>query len=226
MKQLFGVGALSIAPCNRGFVFAETHKNLQNGEVKNLIAFNQHNFDSGDTTAITKTAYLNNIFKNHSDFLKEEISDYISIITAFTPNLGTIILKPSGIATVFDYNCNYKFKSNLKYKGYAPSDAVVHGESLWCAYPDSNTIIKYNANSLRQEFKISSGVEEELTEPYSLFALDDGIVVTSQSCGNVKKVMYDDYKIETLYEFDEPVKKYIKVDSNEVILTKSGIYKL
>ena len=226
MKQIFGVGALTIAPCNRGFVFAETHKNLQNGEVKNLIAFNQHSFDNGNTTAITKTAYLNNIFKNHSDFLKEEISDYISIIAVFTPSLGTIILKPNGIATVYDYNCNYKFKSNLKYKGYAPSDAVVHGESLWCAYPDSNTIIKYNANSLRQEFKISSGVETELTEPFSLFALDDGIVVTSQSRGILQKVMYDDYRIETLYELDEPVQKYIKIDSNEIILTKSGIYKL
>jgi len=226
VKQIFGVGALSIAPCNRGFVFAETHKNLQNGEVKNLIAFNQHNFDTGNTNAITKTAYLNNIFANHSDFLREQIGDYINITVVFTPNLGTIILKPNGIATVFDYNCNFKFKSNLKYKGYAPSDAVVYNESLWCAYPDSNTIIKYNANSLRQEFKISSGVEAELPEPFSLFPLDDGIVVTSQSSGTLQKVMYDDYKIETMYEFDEPVKKYIKVDSNEVILTRSGIYKL
>lgn len=217
---------MNIAPSNRGFVFAETHKNLQNGEVKNLIAFNEHSFDTNKTTAITKTAYLNNIFANHSDFLREQIGDYINITTAFTPNLGCIILNPNGIATVFDYNCNFKFKSNLKYKGYAPSDAVVKGESLWCAYPDSNTIIKYNANSLRQEFKISSGVEEELTEPFSLFPLEDGIVVTSQSTGLVQKVLYDEYKIETMFEAKEPVQKYIKVDSNEVILTKSGIYKL
>lgn len=226
MKQIFGAGALTLTPCNRGFVFAEAHKNLQNGEVKNIITFNQHSFDTGVTNAITKTAYLNSIFLNHSDFLKEEIDDYINTIAVFTSSFGTIIVKPNGMAIAYDYNCNFKWRGSLKYKGYAPTDAVIYGDSLWCAYPDSNTIIRYNAYSMRQEFKIGSGVGEELNEPYALFPLEDGIVISSQNKGLIQKFMYDDYKLETLYELDEPAQKYIKVDSNEVILTKSGIYRL
>ena len=68
MKQIFGSGVLSIAPCNRGFVFAEVHKTVQDNAEKNIIAFHQHNFDTGVTNPITKNAYLNSIYLNHSDF--------------------------------------------------------------------------------------------------------------------------------------------------------------
>lgn len=226
MKQIFGSGVLSIAPCNRGFVFAEVHKTVQDNAEKNIIAFHQHNFDTGVTNPITKNAYLNSIYLNHSDFLKEEISDYINTITIFTPNFGMILLKVNGIALVYDYNCKFKWRGNLKYKGYAPADAVICGESLWCSYPDSNTLIKYNVNSMRQEFKISSGIENELVEPYGLFAGDEGIIITSQNSGLIQTISLNDYKLETLYTVNEPVKKYIKVDSNEIILTESGIYRM
>lgn len=226
MKQIFGSGVLSIAPCNRGFVFAEVHKTAQNDTEKNVIAFNQHNFDTGITNPITKSAYLNNIYLNHSDFLKEEISDYINTVTIFTPNFGMILLKVNGTALVYDYNCRFKWRGNLKYKGYAPADAVIVGESLWCSYPDANTLIKYNVNSMRQEFKISSGVGDELTEPYGLFAGDEELIITSQNSGLIQKMSLNDYKLETIYTIEEPVKKYIKVDSNEIILTESGIYRL
>ncbi len=226
MKQIFGLGALTIAPCNRGFVFAEVHKTVENDKEKNVIAFNQHSFDTGITNPITKQAYLNNIYLNHSDFLKEEIGDYINIITLFTPNFGMIILNPNGVAYVYDYNCRFKWRGNLKYKGYAPTDAVIVGDSLWCSYPDSNTLIRYNVNSMRQEFKISSGVGDVLTEPYGLFAGDEELIITSQTKGLVQRMSLNDYKLETIYTMEEPVKKYIKVDSNEIILTESGIYRL
>ncbi|MBQ5590781.1 MAG: hypothetical protein IIU65_03790, partial [Clostridia bacterium] len=211
-------------PCNRGFVFAEIHKQNENGEEKNVIGFNQYSFDSASSTPITKSTYLNYLFLNHSDFLKEEIGDYINIITVFTPSFGTIMISPNGIAKMYDYNCRFKWRGNLKYKGFAPSDAVIYGDELWCAYPESNTLIRYNANSMRQEFKISSGIGEELVEPYGLFAIDDSLVITSQNSGVVRKMSLIDYKLETLFEFGEPIKKYIKIDSNEVVLTKSGIY--
>lgn len=226
MKQIFGKGALSIAPCNRGFVFAEVHKTVENDKEKNVIAFNQHSFDTGITNPITKSAYLNNIFLNHSDFLKEKIGDYINIITVFTPNFGVITLSPNGIARVYDYNCRFKWKGSLKYKGYAPADAVIHGDSLWCSYPDSNTLIRYNVNSMRQEFKISSGVGDDLVEPYGLFISEESLIITSQTKGLVQKMSLEDYKLETIYNLDEPVKKYVKADSNEIILTESGIYRL
>ncbi|MGN0173044.1 MAG: hypothetical protein ACI39F_01265 [Acutalibacteraceae bacterium] len=226
MKQLYGSGVLTIAPCNRGFVFSEVYKSEDNGKEKNLIAFNQHSFDTGITNAITKGAYLNSIFQNHSEFLREEIGDYINIITVFTPNFGIIMLSPNGIAKVYDYNCRFKWKGNLKYKGYAPADAVIYGDSLWCSYPDSNTLIRYNTNSMRQEFKISSGVGGEFVEPYGLFIVEDELIITSQSTGLIQKMAFKDYKVETLYDLPEPVKKYIKVDSNEVVLTESGIYKI
>ena len=226
MKKIFESEAISIFPCNRGFVFAEIHKEEISGKEKRVIAFHKHNFDTGITDMITKSAYLNNVFTNHTDFLKEEIEDYINVIAVFPPNLGMIIIGKVGIAKVYDYNCRFKWKGSLKYKGYSPADAVVSGDKIWCSYPDSNTLIRYNANSMRQEFKISSGISGDIKEPYGLFSLDNSIVITSQSSGVVQTMDLDNYNIEKMFEFNEPVEKYIKVDSNEIVLTKSGIYKL
>ena len=226
MKQIFDKPALTIAPCNRGFVFTEVYKTDEEGVEKNIIAFNQHSFDTGTTNPITKNTYLNSIFQNHSDFLRDEIGDYINIITVFTPNFGIIMLYPNGLAKVYDYNCHFKWKGSLKYKGYAPADAVIVGNELWCSYPDSNTLIRYNANSMRQEFKISTGVSGELVEPYGLFVLDENLIITSQSSGLIQSMNLESFKLSTLYQLNEPVKKYIKVYSNEIILTGSGIYRI
>lgn len=226
MDRLFQAGAVNIAPCNRGFVFAEVHKTIENGNVKNVIAFNQYSFDTQTITPITKNAYLNNVYLNHSDFLKEEISDYISSITVYTSNFGFVVLNPNGLARMYDYNCRFKWRGSLKYKGYAPADAVVHGDELWCSYPDSNTLIRYNTNSMRQEFKISSGVDTELSEPYGLFVVEDDLIITSQNSGVIQKMSLNDFEMSVLHTVDKPVKKYIKADSNEIILTDTGIYKL
>lgn len=226
MKKIFDREAISIVPCNRGFVFAEIHNEEIDGVEKRVIAFHQHSFDTGITDSITKGGYLNNIFLNHSDFLREEIDDYINIITVFTPSLGMITIRPDGIAKVYDYNCKFKWKGSLKYKGYPPADAVIYGDQLWCAYPDSDTLIRYNANSMRQEFKISSGVSDEIKEPFGLFVIEKSLVITSQNTGLVKKMNLSNYNVRKLFEFSEPVKKYIKVDSNEIVMTKSGIYRI
>lgn len=226
MKQIFDKAALNIAPCNRGFVFTEFYKTEVEGVEKNIIAFNQHSFDTGITNPITKSAYLNNIFKNHFEFLKDEIGDYINIITVFTPNFGVILLYPNGIAKYYDYNCHFKWKGSLKYKGYAPADAVIVGNELWCSYPDSNTLIRYNANSMRQEFKVTTGVSSELVQPYGLFVLENSLIITSQSCGLIQAMNLESFSLSTLYNLDEPVRKYIKVDSNEIIMTDSGIYRI
>lgn len=226
MKQIFNGNAVTIAPSNRGFVFTEVQTTEENGKDKSIICFNQYNFDTGVSTPITKGAYLNSIFLNHSDFLREEIGDYINIITVFTPKFGIIMISPNGMARVYDYNCRFKWKGSLKYKGYAPADAVVYGDELWCSYPDSNTLIRYNVNSMRQEFKIGSGASAELEEPYGLFVAENSLVITSQNSGLIQSLTLDNFTQETMHNLSEPAKKYIKVDSNEIVLTNSGIYRI
>lgn len=226
MKQIFGNSAVSLVAVERSVVFASLEKKLENGEFKSWLTFHQHNFDTGVTNAITKNAYLNFLFTSHNEFLKENLDDYINYTALFTDKDGAIVLNPSGIASLYDADDKFKWRGSLKYKGYVPGDAVVYQDQLWCSYPDSNTLIRYNTTSMRQEYKIGTGVTDSLDEPFGLFVQGDTLFITSQTTGLIQTLDLKTFALKDLYKLDEPVKKYVKVDSQEVILTNTGIYKI
>ena len=79
---------------------------------------------------------------------------------------------------------------------------------------------------MRQEYKIGTGGTDSLDEPCGLFVQGDTHFITSQTTGLIQTLDLKTFALKDLYKLDEPVKKYVKVDSQEVILTNTGIYKI
>ena len=167
-----------------------------------------------------------NKFGNHFQFFEQHLDDYINCKTALLPNMQVFIAYPDGRAMIFNGKDKLRWEGNIKYKGFGPADVVADGNFVWCTYPENNAVIKYNTNSMRQDFRIGGSAAGGLNEPHGIFLNDNKLIVTSSATGEVIGVDLENFYIEQIASFNEPVYQYFKIDSNEIILTESGIYRL
>lgn len=225
MKKIYDSGVLTLVPCNRGFVFPVLQNENQDAE-KSVVTFKQHDFDTGSTNMITKNVFLLNKLANYFEAFKDSANELIGLKTVIFKNSNILVMDKSGTATIFNPNQQIKWKGSLRYKGIPPKDIVANETFIWCSYPENGAIVRYNLNSMRQDFRISSGVNADLGEPSGLFLQDNSLIFTCANHGKICEISLQTFNLEVLYIMQESVQQYLKVDSNEVILTKSGVYRL
>ena len=224
MKKIYGEGAISMIAARRGFVFAVAKDDEES--CKSIITYFQHDFDKGATLPASRGVYLTEKFGQNFDFFMKTVEDFFNTIAVSLEDGRTFVMHPGGSAFVFDANGRPKWQGRLKYKGFGPADAVADGNSVWCSYPENNAVIKFNTNSMLADFRIAGGGSDELSAPHGLFLHNGELVVTSAQNGRVIAINLDNFRERVIYESGEPIYQYMKIDSNEIILTKSGIYKL
>ena len=232
MKKIYGEGAISLIPCSRGFIFTAQQDELpdkmeeQKTEGKTVIAYKQHSFDDGTNSLVTRSVFLMSKFGANFEFYFRTLGDYLNCKAIPLENGNMLIAAHDGTAAVFSRNNVEKWSGSLKHKGFAPADIVTQGDFLWCSYPENNAIIKYNINSMQQTFRVGGSASGGIIEPYGLWLNDNRLVITSSANGMIRSLNLDTFYLDDLWEVSEPAFQYIKVDSNEVVLTKSGIYRL
>lgn len=208
----------------RGFIFASGR--AEENSEKTIISYYQHDFDSGSTQPATRGVYLAEKFGQNFDFFMKTLDDYFNTIAVGLNDGRTFVMHPGGSAVVFDAKGAPKWRGSLKYKGFGPADAVADGSCVWCTYPENNAVIKFNTNSMLADFKIAGGISEEFVEPHGLCLVGRELIVTSANNGRIFSVNLDNFREKVICELGEPVYQYLKIDSNEIVHAKSGIYRL
>lgn len=229
MKKIYGNGVLSMLPCSRSFIFTATGNvpdKANKSDGKSIVSYKQHSFDDGSIELVTKSVYQMNKFGLNYEFYAANLSDYLNCKAVALSNMAMLIAYYNGTAEIYDKLCNKKWSGSLKYKGFAPADVVAQGDFLWCSYPESNAVIKYNINSMQQTFRAGGGTQGGIIEPYGLWLQDDRLIITSSASGIIQSLSLDTFYSEELYDVGEPALQYMKIDSNEIVLTRSGIYKM
>lgn len=227
MKKIYGAGALSVMPCQRSFIFTAQSPD-QPGDVaegRAVVSFKQYSFDDGQVSLVTKNVFLMNKFGVDFEYYAKTLSDYINC-KAVSVVGGLMIVNFDGSASVFDRSHAQKWAGSLKYKGFAPADVVSQGDFIWCSYPESNAVIKYNVHSMQQTFRVGGGSSGGIIEPCGLWMADNELIITSLGSGAISALDLENFCIEQRWDAGEPVLQYCKIDSNEIILTRSGIYRL
>lgn len=216
-------------PCNRSFIFTaagEAPAGAKQEDGKAVVAYKQYSFDDASTELVTKSVYQMNKFGLNYEYLAANLPDYLNCKAVALNDGSTLIAYYDGSAAIFDKSRNQKWSGSLKYKGFAPADVVAQNDFLWCSYPESNAVIKYNLNSMQQTFRAGGSSSGGIIEPYGLWLSDDRLIITSSASGLVLSLSLDTFYAEELHDVGEPTLQYIKIDSNEIVLTRTGIYKL
>lgn len=223
MKKVYDKGAISMIACKHGFLFTAMQNELED-DGKTIISFKQHDLETSTTSLVTKNAYLLHKFGAHFEFFTQTLEDYYNCKTCVLEDRKVFIVHPAGQAWIYDVRCNLKWEGDIRYKGFGPADIAVDNKYIWCSYPENNAIIKYNFNTMRQEFKVGGSASGGIKEPCGLWLDNNNLIVTSYANGDVFSLDLDVFHMEKLLEHEEPIIQYFKIDFKDVVLTKSGIY--
>ncbi len=221
MLQIFGENALQIAAAPDGVLIVVADE--INGDQA-TVSYRYYSFSTKKLTRTVKEAYLRGKFgEDFTDYLPH-FTDILNYSVAELPDNRRLFVYPTGEACIFDENMLKTWSGNLKYKDFGPCDAVCIGRSVWVSFPEGDTILRYNARTMREELRIGSKKDNAFSRPCGLLVDNNRLAVCNSVSNCIELVDTESYTVERYSNFEEPIHQYIKSNDCEVVRLDSGVY--
>ena len=214
--------SLSLLALPAGFVFAYQFE-ISTDTMK--VGYKMVSFDTGKISNVTGSIYTLTKFGSEYKNFSKKIKNFIYCHSALLDDGRVFVVEKDGSAMLLDYDANPIWQGSLTYRGMAPSCIAAVGETLWAAYGDKNTIVKYNVNSMREELRIG-GSSSPFQGPCSIFPAGAKLFVCNSDSRDIWKIDTTNYTTELYYQFEEPIYDYKFIDKYEIVCLESGIYLL
>lgn len=218
-------------PLPGGFLFVASQSEYEEkqGEQESkrmLVSYRMCSFERAAVVPVTRSVYLQAKLGPNYGFFEHQLKDLLNYICVPLPEKRTLMLYRTGDASIFAADGEIVWTGRLSYHESGPADAVCSGNSVWVTFPDGDTIVRYNARTMREELRIGSKRDNAFSKPYGLWLQDGALMVSNAASQNIERVDVDAYTVEQYAQFEEPVYQYLKINSNEIVLLRSGIYRL
>jgi hypothetical protein len=221
LKKIYGEGVIDILPLSKGVIMVTRENDVDD---KVIVSYKFYSFESGKIARATRSVYLHAKFGQNFEKYHKIMPDFINYRCTPLPDNRLFTVYPTGEAKIFNGSADLIWEGKINYKEFGPSDVVCVGKSLWIAFPDGDTILRYNLRTMRDELRIGSKKDNAFSRPCGLYAIDNKLVVCNSVSNCIEIVDTDTYVVERYASFDEPVYQYFKIGANEVVLLKSGAY--
>ena len=214
--------ALSLLALPSGFVFAYPFE-ISSDSMK--VGYKMVTFDTGKISNVTGTIYTLTKFGPAYRAFKGKIKNFITSLSAVFEDGRVFVSEKNGSAILVGQSGETLWEGKLSYQGFIPSAVAASGETLWAAYSEKNTLVKYNVNSMREELRIG-GSSSPFSSPIAIFPAGNKLFVCNGESRDIWKIDTTDYSTEMYYEFEEKVFDYKFIDKYEIVCLESGIYLL
>ncbi len=214
--------ALSLLGLPAGFVFAYPFE-ITPEAMK--VGYKMVSFDDGKISNVTRSIYTLTKFGPMYRTFDKKIKNFITSRAVLFDDGRAFVVEEDGSAFCVDASGNITFDGSLKYQGLVPSAIAAVGETLWAAYEERNTLVKYNIKTMREELRIG-GSSSPFDSPISIYPAGTKLFICNKASRDIWKIDTNDYSAELYYEFQETVYDYKFIDKYEIVCLESGIYLL
>lgn len=222
MDKISPHNALSLLALPSGFVFAYPFE-ISSDSMK--VGYKMVSFDTGKISNVTGTIYTLTKFGHEYRTFKNKIKNFITCLSAVFDDGRVFVVETDSSAQLFNQFGENIWTGKLSYQGLTPKAIAASGETLWAAYSEKNTIVKYNINSMREELRIG-GSSSPFSSPCAIFPAGNKLFVCNESGRDIWKIDTTNYSTELYYEFEEKILDYKFIDKYEIVCLESGIYLL
>lgn len=225
MKKIVDVEICDLVPFSKGIIFAvicEKKEMLSKSRCK--VSFYGCDLQSGRRARVSKAGYQYNKFGNAFKAICAELGDYVSCDAAVLPNGDVAVVYPSGETGMFGSSGAGKWTADLLYHGSPVRDVAAHENDLWCAVPEQNAVISYSVPHKKFSMRIGGSASPTFDCPVSLSLYGGELFVCCVGSCKIRAVDLRDFSVRDFRQFDEPVRRYLHVGSNEVFWLESGVY--
>lgn len=223
MRKIFGSDAIHMLPLPNGFIIA-VKQDERSGHF--VVSYKMATLDTDALNAVTRNVYLVAKFGNNFKRFESTFKDYLNCKTILLPDGRVFSAYPDGRAAIYSPEVKLEWEGLLKYREYGPADVALSGDCIWASFPESNTLIRYNLHSMREELRIGDTDGSAFSYPYGIWIQGDKMLVCNADSNRIIEVNLNTFAAFDYAQFDEPVRQYIKVDKTEIVQLDSGIYTL
>ncbi|HIZ17220.1 MAG TPA: hypothetical protein H9675_06605 [Firmicutes bacterium] len=222
MKRLYGENIIDLLPVNGGFVFAIQQAAYDD---KVVILYKLYSFNTGVVSPIKKSIYLTAKFgPNYTNF-ENMLMNYISCASLMLPDEKVLICNDDGTSDIFDKFGNILWSGKISHNDEGPTNVILCDDKFWCSFPKSGVISKYNTKNVKEELRFG-GPGSIFTSPSGIIMNDGILTICCSGTNKIYTLNTNSFEIDEYAEFSEPVYKYFKINSNEIVLLDSGIYRI
>lgn len=222
MQQIYGDNALQIVGAPDGVVIVVADEKLDDDRA--LVSYRYYSISSAKLTRTLKDVYLRGKFGENFAGYVPLFKDILNYSVTDLPDERRLFVYPTGDACIYSDDMDKVWTGTLKYKDFGPCDAVCIGRSVWVSFPEGDTILRYNARTMREELRIGSKKDNAFSRPCGLDTDGRRLIVCNSESKCIEIVDTDSYTVERYYNFEEPVHQYIRCGEYEIVRLDSGIY--
>lgn len=220
MKKIFDGKIYEILPKSDGIIFSYQKAVIADGDV---VWYKMLSFENSNMTDISKNIYWNLKFGSNYAVAVETCNNFVSTKALLLPNSRLLLCCDNGQVFIIDPDGMINIAGELKYRGQAPSDIALYKNGIWASFENNNALIRFNINTMRTELRIG-GNNSPFDKPLGIFTENQTAFVCNSASNNIVKVDLENYSVEELYTFEEPVYSYMKSGGYEFVLLESGLY--
>lgn len=223
VKKIFGNDAIHMLPLPGGFIIANKQCEYPDHIV---VTYKMATLETNVLNAVTRNVYQLAKFGNNFKQFEQILKDYLNCKTLQLPGGKLFSVYPDGKAAIYSSSAEPVWEGYLKYKDLGPADVVRQGDLLWASFPESNALIRYNLNTMREELRVGGGEHSAFSFPTGLWIEGDKLLCCNTDANRILEMDLSTFSVYDYAEFEEPVKQYIRVADTEIVLLESGVYTL
>jgi len=212
---------LDTVPFSSGVLFVEM-VSLESGEAR--LAYRCFDIVQNSFLPVTMGVYLLNKFGPAYEAISDQLNNCVLCDAAVLPDMRVIVLTPDGNCAIFTKEGELAWSGQFSYHDNYVRSPFTNGDYFWCTVPDENSIVQYDAGSLKTHIRIGNVDSSAFVSPVTLSVYDNLVYVCNSSIGKIKTVSLPMYEVGEYKSFEEPIYKYMKVANAEVVWLKSGLY--
>lgn len=221
MKLISDGKILDVIPFSSGVLFVEMI-NLESGEAR--LAYRCFDFKQNSFLPVTMGVYLLNKFGPAYERISDQLNNCVLCDAAVLPDMRVIVMTPDSNCAVFSKEGELMWAGEFSYHDNYVRSPFTNDKYFWCTVPEENSIVQYDASSLKTHIRIGNIDSGAFTSPVTLSIYDDTVFVCNSSIGKIKTVELPSYSVSEYKSFEEPIYRYYKVGQDEIVWLKSGLY--
>lgn len=222
MKKIFDGKIYEMLPKSDGIIFPYQKAVVEEGDI---VWYKMLSFENSVLSDASETVYWNVKFGSNYLIAKKLCQNFVLAKSIILPNGRLFLCSNNGQVFIIDTDGMINIAGELKYHDQIPTGIALYKNSIWASFADHNVLIRFNLSTLRVELRIG-GKSSPFNNPRNIFIEDRFAYVCNGDTNSIVKVDLENYSVDPLYTFEEPVRSYIKSGNFEFALLDSGLYLL
>ena len=223
MKLISDGKILDVVSFSTGVLFVEM-VNLESGEAR--LAYRCFDYKQNRFLPVTMGVYLLNKFGPAYEAISDKLNNCVLCDAAVLPDMRVIVLTPDSNCALFNKDGSLAWTGEFSYHDNYVRSPFTNDKYFWCTVPEENSIVQFDAASLKTHIRIGNVDSGAFVSPVTLSIYDDVVYVCNSSIGKIKTVSLPSYAVDEYKTFEEPIYRYFRVGTAEFVWLKSGLYLL